>query len=247
MIIGFCGSGSMAAAMARGLAGSSSRSLLFTDSGSGRAAGLAKELGGEAVASNRELAERADAVVLAVKPARLDEVAPELSAAGVLVSLLGATTLERLEGAFPSADVVRVMPNVGVEVRRGVLCVTGSAHAGVRAMLQELGHVVELPDPQFDAATAVMGCAPAYLALAVEAIADAGTADGLDADLARELVVETTAGTAELLRARHPADVRKAVASPGGSTEAGLEALDREGARAAFEAAVRASLERMRG
>jgi len=93
----------------------------------------------------------------------------------------------------------------------------------------------------------VMGCAPAYLALAVEALADAGAAAGLDAELARELVVETTAGTAELLAERHPADLRRAVASPGGSTEAGLEALDREGAREAFEAAVRASLERMRG
>ena len=82
---------------------------------------------------------------------------------------------------------------------------------------------------------------------AVEAIADAGAKDGLDAEMARELVVETTAGTAELLRRRHPADVRKAVAAPGGSTEAGLEALDREGVREAFEAAVRASLERMRG
>jgi pyrroline-5-carboxylate reductase len=246
MIIGFCGSGSMAAAMARGLAGPS-RSLLFTDSGSGRAAQLAAELEGEAVASNRELADRADVIVLAVKPARLDEAAAELSAASVVVSLLGATPLARLEAAFPDADVVRVMPNVGVEVRRGVLCVAGSAHAGVRALLQELGHVVELPDAQFDAATAVMGCAPAYIALAVEAIADAGTADGLDADLARELVVETTAGTADLLKSHAPAQVRKAVASPGGSTEAGLEALDREGARGAFEAAVRASLERMRG
>jgi pyrroline-5-carboxylate reductase len=246
MVIGLCGSGSMAAAMARGLVGPS-RSLLFSDSGSGRAAKLAAELGGEAVASNAELAERADVVVLAVKPARLDEVAPELSAAGVVISLLGATPLSRLEAVFPNADVVRVMPNVGVEVGKGVLCVTGSGHAGARALLGELGHVVELPDAQFDAATAVMGCSPAYIALAVEAIADAGAADGLDPSLARELVVETTAGTAELLRSHHPADVRKAVASPGGSTEAGLEALDREGAREAFEAAVRASLRRMRG
>jgi pyrroline-5-carboxylate reductase len=142
--------------------------------------------------------------------------------------------------------VLRVMPNVGVEVRRGVLCVTGEASEQVRAALAALGHVVEIRDEDFDAATAVMGCAPAYLALAVEAIADAGAADGLDPGLAHELVVETAAGTAELLRVHHPAAVRKAVASPGGSTEAGLEALDREGARAAFEAAVRASLERMR-
>ena len=220
--------------------------MLFSDSGSGRARELAAELEEEAV-SNRELGERADVVVLAVKPAKLDSAAAELGSPGVVVSLLGATSLERLQGAFPGADVIRVMPNVGVEVRKGVLCVAGSGHAGARAMLEGLGHVVELPDERFDAATAVMGCAPAYLALAVEAIADAGAADGLDEELARELVVETTLGTAELLRVRHPADVRRAVASPGGSTEAGLEALDREGVREGFEAAVRASLERMRG
>jgi pyrroline-5-carboxylate reductase len=246
MVIGFCGSGSMAAAMARGLRGTVD-AMLFSDSGSGRAAELAAEVDGQGVGSNLELAERADAVVLAVKPARLDEVAGELADAKVVISLLGATSLERVRRAFPGAEVVRVMPNVGVEVRKGVLCVAGEPDAEVRAMLDVLGHVVELADEQFDAATAVMGCAPAYLALAVEAIADAGTAEGLDPELARELVVETTGGTAELLRVRHPADVRKAVASPGGSTEAGLEALDREGAREAFEAAVRASLERMRG
>ena len=142
---------------------------------------------------------------------------------------------------------MRVMPNVGGRGAQGGALRRRHGDAGVRALLEGLGHVVELPDEQFDAATAVMGCAPAYLALAVEAIAEAGAADGLDEELARELVVETTAGTAELLRIRHPADVRRAVASPGGSTEAGLEALDREGAREAFEAAVRASLERMRG
>jgi pyrroline-5-carboxylate reductase len=246
MIVGFVGSGSMAAAMARGLAGVV-EGMLFTDSGSGRAGELASELGGEAVASNSELAERADVVVLAVKPAKLAGAAEQLAGAKVVVSLLGATSLETVSAAFPGAEVVRVMPNVGVEVRKGVLCVAGAPDPEVRAMLETLGHVVELPDSEFDAATAVMGCAPAYLALAVEAIADAGIVDGLDPGLARELVVETTVGTAELLRIRHPADIRKAVASPGGSTEAGLEALDRLGAREAFEAAVQASLERMRG
>jgi pyrroline-5-carboxylate reductase len=245
MVIGFVGSGSMAAAMARGWAGEFER-MLFSDSGSGRAQGLAGELGGE-VASNVEIAERADLVVLAVKPAALETVAPELGAAGRVLSVLGATSLQRLSAALPEAELLRVMPNVGVEIRRGVLCVAGEADAEVRAKLELLGHVVVLPDEDFDEATAIMGCAPAYLALAVEALADAGAAVGLDAELARELVVETTAGTAELLRVRHPADVRKAVASPGGSTEAGLEALDREGARGAFEAAVEASLERMRG
>lgn len=244
MIVGFIGSGSMAAAMARGWAGEFG-GMLFSDGGSGRAEALARELGGE-TASNAEIAERADLVVLAVKPAKLGEVAPELASATRVVSILATVPLSRLAAAFPEAEVLRVMPNVGVEVRKGVLCVAGDASSEVREKLGVLGHVVELPDAQFDEATAVMGCAPAYLALAVEALADAGAAAGLDPELARELVVETTAGTAELLRVRHPADVRKAVASPGGSTEAGLEALDREGARAAFEAAVKASLERMR-
>jgi len=243
MVIGFVGSGSMAAAIARGWAGEFEE-MLFSDSGSGRAQQLAEELGGEAVDSE-EIASRADLILLAVKPNKLEEVAPQLAGVRRVVSVLAVVPLEQLRAALPSAEVLRVMPNVGVEVRKGVLCVAGDADQEVRAKLALLGHVVEIPDSDFDEATAIMGCAPAYLALAVEALADAGAAAGLDPELARELVVETTAGTAELLRVRHPADVRKAVASPGGSTEAGLEALDREGARAAFEAAVEASLRRM--
>jgi pyrroline-5-carboxylate reductase len=245
MVIGFVGSGSMAAAMARGWFGEVER-MLFSDSGSGRAAELAAQLDGE-VASNAEIAARADLVVLAVKPAALEGVGPELAAARQLVSVLGATSLERLSQAFPDAQVLRVMPNLGVQMRRGVLCVAGEAEADTRAALKVLGHVVELPDEDFDAATAIMGCAPAYMAVAVEALADAGTAAGLDPDLALELVAETNAGTAELLRNRPPASLRKAVASPGGSTEAGLEALEAAGVRKAFEAAVEASLKRMRG
>ncbi len=224
----------MAAAIARGWNGAADR-MLFSDAGSGRARALADELDG-GVASNEEIAARADLVVVAVKPAKLGEVAPQLGAAREVVSILAAVPVAKLGEAFPQARVLRVMPNVGVEVRRGVLCVAGEAAAETRAKLELLGHVVELPDEDFDEATAIM----------VEALADAGADAGLDPELARELVVETTSGTAELLRIRHPADVRKAVASPGGSTEAGLDALDREGARAAFEAAVEASLERMR-
>jgi pyrroline-5-carboxylate reductase len=221
--------------------------MLFSDSGSGRAQALAEALGGS-VASNEEIVQQADLVVLAVKPGMLEEVAPSLQEARQVVSVLAVVALERLEEAFPKADhVMRVMPNVGVEVRQGVLCIAGSASPEVRRKLELLGHVVEIPDSDFDEATAIMGCAPAYLALAVEALAEAGAEAGLDPELARELVVETTMGTAELLRRRHPADVRQAVTSPGGSTEAGLEALDREGARLAFKAAVDASLERMRG
>jgi pyrroline-5-carboxylate reductase len=235
----------MAAAIARGLVGEVD-TMLFADSGSGRAAALAQDLGGEALPA-AEVADRADAIVLAVKPAALDAVAPELGDADEIVSVLAATPLSRLRAAFPDALILRTMPNVGVEVRQGVICICGDALSPwVGAALEHVAHVVEIDEDDFDAATAVMGCAPAYLALAVEAIADAGAEDGLDAELARELIVETTAGTAELLRRRHPADVRRAVASPGGSTEAGLEELDRQDTRGAFAAAVAASLRRMR-
>lgn len=246
MIVGFVGSGSMAAAMARGWVGEFEQTL-FSDSGSGRALALARAMGGEAV-SNEEIGRRADLVVLAVKPNRLDEVAPELGEAKEVVSVLAITTLAQLQAALPAAEhILRVMPNVGVEVRKGVLCAAGSASDRGWGKLAVLGRMVEIAEEDFDAATAVMGCSPAYLALVAEAIADAGVRDGLDPRLARELVAETAVGTAELLRNHDPAEIREAVASPGGATEAGLEALEREGARRAFAAAVEASLERMRG
>jgi pyrroline-5-carboxylate reductase len=246
MIVGFCGSGNMAAAFARGWAGHWER-MLFFDADAGKARKLAAELEGEAVESNAELAERADVVVLAVKPAALEQAAGELAGARAVVSILGATALEKVEAAFPDAEVGRIMPNVAVEVGRGVLCVAGQFSPEVREKLGLLGTVVELPDSQFDVATALMGCSPAYFALVAEALAEAGVNAGLDQELVERMVVEAAAGTGELMRVRRPADVRVAVTSPGGSTEAGLDALEREGARQAFEAAVRASLERMKG
>lgn len=236
----------MAAAFARGWAGSWER-MLFFDADAEKARRLAEEVGGQAVGSNRELAERADVVVLAVKPNVLDQAAGELAGAKAVISILGATSLERVQAAFPSAQAGRIMPNVAVEVGQGVLCVAGDFHPEVREKLDLLGTVVELPDAQFDLATALMGCSPAYFALVAEALAAAGVRAGLDGELVERLVVEAAAGTGALLRVRPPADLRVAVTSPGGSTEAGLEALEEEGARQAFEAAVRASLQRMKG
>jgi pyrroline-5-carboxylate reductase len=236
----------MAAAIARGWVGQWEQ-MLFFDPDSDRARKLAGDLGGEAVESNGQLAERADVVLLAVKPGALRQAAGELAGAKSVISILGATPLENVQAAFPSAEVGRVMPNVAAEVGDGVLCVAGKFPAEVREKLSALGAVVELPDSQFDVATALMACSPAYFALVAEALAEAGVGEGLDRDLAEKLVVEAAAGTGSLMQIRRPADVRVSVTSPGGSTEAGLDALDREGARAAFQAAVRASLERMRG
>lgn len=254
MIVGFAGAGNMAAAMARGWASGPGgpEVMLFTDAGSGRAGALAAQTGGEAVGSLAELAARSDAIVLAVKPAALDDVREPLAAARAVVSVLGATSLDRLHEAFPGVPVLRTMPTVLVEIRRAVICHAppGEPEAEVAprilGLLGALGRLVEVPDEQLDAATAVMGCSPAYVALFAEAIAGAGAREGIDQRLAKELVLDTFAGTAELLRDRQPAAVREAVASPGGSTEAGLEALAAHRVAEGIEAAVEASLERMR-
>lgn len=255
MRVGFVGSGNMAAAMARGWAAADDGPdrMLFTDIDASRAAALADEVGGNSVGSIPELVDACDLVVLAVKPGALDEVAVEAQGSRAVLSLLGAVPLQKIAAAFPNASVLRVMPNQPVAVGRGVLCYTAGeatppeVDREVRGLLGLLGRVVEIDDDLFDAATALSGCSPAYIALAVSAIAEAGAVGGVDAELALSLMVDTAAGTAELLRRRDPAEVIRAVASPGGSTEAGLAALEENGVREAFAAAVNASLERMRG
>lgn len=261
----------MATAMARGWASADGgpEAMAFADAGSGRAARLAAEVGGEAVGDVGELLERSDAIVLAVKRTALDEVARELggraaagraAAAGgaeegvtPLVSVLAGVPLARVQEAFPGVPVLRVMPNLAVEVRRGVLCFVPPGDEfpkDVAGLLVEvlglLGTLVAVEDERVDAAMAVMSCSPAYLALVSEALARAGADEGLDPKLAHALVVDTLAGTAELLRARDLESIRRAVASPGGATEAGLEALEERGLSRALEHAVRVSLERMR-
>ena len=255
MIVGFAGSGNMVAGMARGWASAEGgpERMLFTDAGSGRAEALARETGGDAVATNQELAASCDLLVLGVKPKDLEAVAGESRAAPAVLSMLGATPVARVAGCFPDSLALRLMPNLGVEVHRGVMCLAAADGAPrerveeVIALLAPLGRVVELADELIDPATAVMGCTPAYLALIGQAIASEGAREGLDSDLSFTLMNDTAAATAELLRTRSARELIEAVASPGGSTEAGLRALDREGARRAFEAAVQASLARMRG
>jgi pyrroline-5-carboxylate reductase len=255
MRIGFAGAGNMAAAMARGWAGSEQppEAMLFADAGSGRAAQLAREVGGEAVSGAGELPSRSEVIVLAMKPAALDTVVAELEDdVPPLISVLAGVPVSRLEEAFPGVPVVQAMPNVPVEVRRGVTCYV-PPRAGQRDELQPLlellgmlGTMVPVEEDKIEAAGAVMSCSPAYIALVEEALAAAGEAEGLDGKLSHQLVVDALAGTAELLRSRDPEAIRHAVASPGGATEAGLAALAERDLEAAIHAAVQASMERMR-
>lgn len=255
MIVGFLGSGNMARAMARGWHAAGIGEMLFTDAGSGRAARTAAEVGGRAVAGGAELAREADLVVLACKPKDLEGAAESARGAPVVLSLLGATPLELVRKAFPGSTVLRAMPNLPVEARAGMICLSGAGDATpsqgaaepdeVRKLLGLLGEVVELADADMDAATAVSGCSPAYVDLLVDALSGAGARAGLEPDLARRLAIGAVEGTVPLLRARAPGQLRAEVASPGGSTEAGLEALESSGFEGIAAEAVRASLLRM--
>jgi pyrroline-5-carboxylate reductase len=244
MKIGLIGSGNMARAMARGWG----RPVLCTDALPGRAEALAAETGGEALASNAELAQRADLVVLCHKPAQLGEVAAEAAPhAKAVASILGATKLADVRDAYPQVPVHRFLPSTPVEVRQGVVChaAGGADDPEVVELFAELGPLVTIDESLIDPAMGLMSNAPAYYALVVEAQVDAGVRRGIPADQASEMVVGTMAGTAALLR-EHGGDTlatRRAVTSPGGSTARGLDALERAGLRTAFSDAIDAVLE----
>ena len=243
-MIGLIGSGNMARALALGWG----EPVLCTDSGSGRAKELAALVGGEAVASNRELAERADVVILAHKPAQLQSVAEEIAGAPrVVVSLLARTTQAQLREAYPGVPAFRVEPNTPVEVRQGVLAFAQpdaeadpAIHDELRELFGRVGTVVEVPEALMRVAGAACGVGPAYWALLVEAQVDAAIRRGMKPDVAATLVTETMAGSAALLRAREndTLALRRAVTSPGGTTARGLAALERGGVRAAFAEAM---------
>ncbi|CAA9499554.1 MAG: Pyrroline-5-carboxylate reductase [uncultured Solirubrobacteraceae bacterium] len=246
MTVGLVGAGNMARALARGWA----EPILCTDGGSGRAAALADEVGGEALGSNAELARRADVVVLAHKPAQLESVAAGIAGAAagkLVVSLLARVPRSAVAAAYPGSTVMRVQPNLAVERRCGVSAL-GFSEGDVASELAQtaqdlfarLGTVVVVSDHLLDVASACSGVGPAYWALVVEAQVDAAVRSGLTPAQASTLVGETMAGTAQLLRDRDwdTLAVRREVASPGGTTARGLAALERGGVRAAFSAAI---------
>ena len=255
MKLGFVGAGNMAAGLARGWAAAQGEpgapeSMAVADADPDKARRLASEVGGEAVEGNVALADGSDLVVLAVKPNVLDEVAPDLVQAGTpVLSILAGTPLKTLHEALPGLDLIRVMPNLGAQLRQGVLCVAfpkGTDEARRRRIAELLGlvgEVIELDEDLIDAATAIMGCSPGYLALIAEILVDLGTEEGLTEDQTRRMVAKAMSATGGLLEVREPAELKQAVASPGGMTEAGLKALEEHGLRDALRAAVKESLE----
>jgi pyrroline-5-carboxylate reductase len=249
MKLGLIGAGNMASALARGIG----EPVVVHDIDEAKARALAEELGGEAVGSNAEVAERTDALVLCHKPKQLHEVASQVDGrAKVVISILAATETKQIAEVYPGASIYRFIPNIPTEVKRGVLAyVPGPlAEDGPEEKVLELmgrtGTVIRLDDePLIEPAMALMACGPGFLALVAESFAEAGAAHGLDPDDAMRMVVETMGGTADYL-ARHDYDgpaLRTRVATPGGTTEKGLIALEERGLHDVTRAAVDAVVE----
>jgi pyrroline-5-carboxylate reductase len=259
MKVGFVGAGNMGGALARGWAAArgeagTPEAMLFSDADAERAKQLAEEVGGDAVGGNVALAQDSDLVILAVKPNALEAVAGELAAAGTpVLSILAGTSLETLSAALPGIELVRVMPNLGAQVRQGVFVVafpdgtSAARREDINGLLSPLGEVIELDEELIDAATAIMGCSPGYLALMAEVLVKAGVEEGLTEDQALRMVARAMSATGALLDRHDPAALKQAVASPGGMTEAGLTALEEHNLEETLLAAVDASLARVRG
>ena len=211
------------------------------------------QLGVRVVARNREAA-GADVVVLAVKPYVLPDVLrearPSLGNAQLLISIAAGVTLAQIETLTPAGlPVVRVMPNTPVQVGAGAAALCRGTHAGdehaalAKQIFEAGGRCVEVTEAQIDAVTGLSGSGPAYVCLIVEALADGGVRMGLPRDVALTLAAQTVLGSAKLIldSGEHPAVLKDRVATPGGTTIAGLAALEEAGVRSGLIKAVEAA------
>ncbi|WP_457191691.1 pyrroline-5-carboxylate reductase [Nocardioides sp. P5_E3] len=214
---------------------------------------------GVAVVSNRQAAAKADTVALVVKPQDmgdvLDEIAPDLRAGQLLVSLAAGITTSFIESRVPDGvAVVRVMPNTPALVDEGMAAIAPGSHCDeshlteAESLMASTGKVLRIPEKQMDAVTAISGSGPAYIFFVVESMIEAGVHLGLPRATATDLVVQTLVGSAAMLRetGTHPVVLREQVTSPGGTTASALRELEVHRVRAAFLAAMEAARNRSR-
>ncbi|HEX4073651.1 MAG TPA: pyrroline-5-carboxylate reductase [Planctomycetaceae bacterium] len=260
--VGFLGAGRMAAALAKGLVSAdfaAADSLIASDPLPAARDAFTAQSGGRATASNVEVLKSADVVVLAVKPQHVCEVLmdvrTEVQSRHLVISIAAGVSLKTLVGLLGSSTrLVRVMPNTPSLVGLGAagFALGGGATAAdgdlVRRLLSTVGLAVELPEGLLDAVTGLSGSGPAYVYQVIEAMSDGGVLMGLPRDVATKLAAQTVAGAARMVlqTGESPAVLKDAVASPGGTTIAGLHALESGGLRAAMMNAVRAATLRSR-
>ena len=260
--VGFVGAGNMGEALIRGLVESNvvpADQIFIADVRADRVRQLAKQYGLHVVAGNAPLVKDVDVVILAVKPqimaAVLREAKPALTSHPLLISLaagVSTTTITSVVGAYPR--LIRVMPNTPALVLQGATAIArtpGLAQDDLdtaQEIFAAVGRVVVLDEEQMDAVTGLSGSGPAYVALVIESLADGGVKMGLDRATAMTLATQTVLGAAKLLAetGMHPGALKDMVSSPGGTTIAGIAALEEGGVRTTFIRAVERATQRSR-
>jgi len=219
---------------------------------------LIERYGVGVTANNREVAVAKEVIFLAIKPQVFPQVAAELAKSDLtgnsdlkpmIVSILAGVPLSKLEAAFPSFPVVRVMPNTPATVGAGMSAIAPGKNIQphhlelAKGIFQAVGQVVEVPESMMDAVTGLSGSGPGYVAILIEALTDGGVYAGLPRAIAAQLALQTVLGTAKLLEetGMHPAELKDRVTSPGGTTIAGIAKLETAGFRSALIEAVKAA------
>jgi len=260
-VVGFIGAGNSAEAMIRGLRAAGvegSRILVTTRSRFQRLEQLRVSLGIVPVRDKTALAAGAATLILAMKPQDLHDamadLGPHVTGRHLVISLLAGVRCATVEAFVDQTPVVRAMPNLPMAVGASTTAlaygryVTDEHRTAARALFDLVGQTVEVHEDLMDAVTAVSGSGPAYVYLLMEALIDAALQVGFSLDIAKEMAVQTIFGTAKLVKetGADPADLRRRVTSPGGTTAAAVAVLEERGFRAALIDAVLKATDRAR-
>ena len=259
--VGFLGAGRMATALARAWVRGgriSPASTLASDPIAGARAGFEQETGCPATADNGAVAKHADVLILAVKPQTMSAVLTEVreivaAKKSLVVSIAAGITLGRLSDELgASTRLIRVMPNTPCLVDASASGYAPGEYATmedsalVQTLLDTVGRAFRVPEHLLDAVTGLSGSGPAFVYLVIEALSDGGVRVGLPREIATALAAQTVLGAAKMVleTGQHPGVLKDMVASPGGTTIAGLHELERAGIRGAFMDAVEAATRR---
>ena len=261
--LGLLGAGNMAEALVRGIIQSrviAARHVIASDVSAERRDLFRNNLGARATEDNLAVMASGDILVLCVKPQLVTTVISQIAPAfdvnrHILASICAGVSTARLEKTLPpGARVIRVMPNTPMLVGLGASAVAGGAHATdrdietIEALFASASMTVRVDEKMMDAVTGLSGSGPAYLFYLVEAMIDAGVAEGFNAGQARALAVRTVLGAAKLLdeTKESPQELRRRVTSPNGTTQAAIEHMDAGGVKSTIAAAIRRAAERSR-
>jgi pyrroline-5-carboxylate reductase len=260
-IIGFIGGGNMAEALIKGLlaGGTPATVLIVAEPDAERRTFLAELYGVSCVEDNSAVVTGCHVIILAIKPQVAVKVLQGIGNAAtegkLIISIMAGVKIAAIEGSFSGeARVVRVMPNTPALVLEASSAIAPGAYATAedislaRGIFELVGKAWLVEEKLMDAVTGLSGSGPAFVLTFIEALSDAGVKNGLPRDIATGLAAQTVFGTAKLLLEthEHPALLRDRVTSPGGTTIAGLHAMEREGFRGTLMNAVDAATARSR-